>query len=442
MHLPLLAALVWCAPQAELHADELRPVVQTSAPRTQAQALSALLRRSRDADAPKPAELIAQALELGPAVIEPALAILLTRSIPPTTADETPQALSEPQRELLLGALERLPAERTLARIEAELQAGPGFERAWAALHVWSALGAPEQLVRGLEFAAASMDGGRRDELLERAAGQAAQRLLLRRPEGHGALRRAYERIDPRLRLELILAVGATHDGRAAGLLADVLDSDPQFAPAALAQAQVIHRSNDARAHAALCSELREQLGAESVQTRTAALRALGVQRDWSSVERMLELLDDPEERVRQSALWALERATELRWRGPDAWRAWNAAEVRWGEERLGRVIEQLRSDAPRQLLPALDEAGRHPLFAESSSPWALEALSAAAADVRRAAAETLGRLGDPQACAGLIDVLDDEAPEVAQAAHVALSRICGLELPADAPAWRAALAP
>jgi len=441
MQSPYFAALLWFAPCAPSHADEAPPVVRSGAPNAHETALSALLRRSRDADAPKPTELIAQAAALGAGAVEPALGILLTHSIPPTQEGQAVQQLNEPQRELLLGALQQLPPEPALARIELELKAGPGFERAWAALHVWSAVGTPEDLVRGLEFAAASMDGSARDRLLERAAEQAAQRSLLRRPEGHEALRRNFQRIDPRLRLELILAVGATRDGRAAGLLADVLDSDPELAPAALAQAQVIRRSNDARVHAALRSELREQLRAESVPTRTVALRALGVQRDWQSVERMLELLDDPDERVRESALWALERATDLHWRGPDAWRAWNAAEMRWGDERLERVIEQLQSSAPGQLLPALEEVARHPLFAESTSSWAVDALGAAAAEVRRAAAEALGKLGDPQACAGLVEALEDAEPEVARAAHVALSRICGLDLPAEAQLWRAALA-
>lgn len=422
-------------------AQELAPLHRTET--AAAREIATLLRRSRDLDAPKPKELLEALGALGEDGVGPAIDILLSRSVPPTSAEQAPQELSEPQRELLVGALERWPAAPALARMEFELQQPPSFERAWAALHVWSAVGRPEHLPRGVALAAASWEGKRRIKRLELALTQACERLLRRDPSGHELLRSAYFSAPPELRLALILGVGATRDARASALLADILDRDPEHAPAALAQAQLIPRSFDPAHHAALCNELREQLSASSVNIRTGALRSLGAQRDWRSIESMLELLDAEEPALQASARWALEHATGLTWRSPSAWRTWYLGEARWRDQRLDAVLDRLRSTSIPQLLAALEEGGRHPLYAEQTLPWTLDALNSASERVRLVASETLGRLDSPAAIPALLEALGDESPPVAAAALAALRRLTGLDLPADADvgAWRAALA-
>jgi len=322
------------------------------------------------------------------------------------------------------------------------LLAPPTLEHVWAALHVWSAVGDGYALLRGAQLASGFLEAKKRRDMLRCALERAAERLVRRRSDAFAALCEGYATIDPRLRLSLLAGVGASGDARGAELLAHVLDTDEEHAPAALAQAQRIGASSDPMAHRWLCDELRERLESDSASMRIAAVRALGAQRDWRSIERMLELLEEDDENQRTSVLWALRRATKLEWRGLDSWRAWHTAESRWREERLEHVLDQLASNAPKQVLAALAEAAAHPLFAERTAPWAVDALASTNTLLRISAADALARLDSPLAYPALVEALDDFDTDVAQAAHRSLMRLSGLALDASAPAWRAALLP
>lgn len=404
-------------------------------------ALNQLLRQSREPGSPSRRELLEQIELLGPDAQAPALQILLHRSIP--GLDGAPaQVLSEPQRDLVLDALMRWPAAPTLERLEGELLGPPSFERAWAALHVWGALGDGRQFLRGVELATPHLEGKKRRALLRDAVQVSVERLVRRRPGALADLLSGYRDVHRELRLPLLSGVGATGDARAAELLAHVLDSDEEHAPAALAQVQLIARSIDPDAYRRLCDELRERLASDAPAVRIAALRALGAQRDWRSVEAMLERLEADLEEERTSVLWALRRATGMEWHGIDSWRAWHASEERWREERLDGVLERLASSAQRQVVAALEESATHPLFAEHTAPWAVDALRSPSALVRRSAANALLRLDCPLALPALIDALEDEDAQVAQSAYAAVTALSGLTLPAQAEAWREALRP
>lgn len=408
---------------------------------TPAQAVSLVLRESRRRDAPSTDELAAHLAEIGDEGVTPALSILLGRSVPPVALDDKPQVLSEPQRELLLDALSTWRAAPALERIESELEQGPDFSRTWAAIHLWSAVGTPDQLERAAGLAAQNLNRSKRAaSALERALEQATLRLLRRRPDGFAVVTEAYARVDPRLRVPLILGVGATRDARASELLAHVLARDPEHAAVALAQAQLIGRSHDASVHVELCELLRARLGSDSSTQRSAALRALGMQRDWSSVQGMIELLEDADEAVRRSAEWSLHKATQLAWRELRAWRAWHTAELAWREARMDLVLHQLRSNSPRQITSACEEAAHHPLFAAEMAPWIADALRSERAEVRSAAAHALGRLDSPLAYPALVEALSDSEMAVVSAAHRALGQLSGLELDADPQLWRVAL--
>ncbi len=423
-------------------ADDEHALWRAVASASPAEAVSLVLRESRRPDAPKAPELVARLVELGEPGVDAAMGILLERSVPLVAPEDKPQTLSDPQRELLLGALESWPAQRALERIEHELELGVTLDRTWAAIHVWSVLGTPEHWERGAALATEHLSSKRRTELLENALELAAQRLVRRRPESFRVFADAYARIDPRLRLHLILGAGAGGDARASELFAHVLATDPAHAPAAIAQAQRMGRSCDARTHEALCDALRAQLTSDSTTVRNGAARALGAQRDWRSIEALIALLDDPDGSVRASAEWSLKKATGLQWREAAAWRAWHSSEVRWREERMDLVIDRLSTSSPKQIVSALQEAAFHPLFSSESAPWAVDALQSSSAQVRSTAAEALGRLDSPLAYPALIAALQDGAPEVVSAAHASLTRMSGLTLPAEADDWRAALLP
>ncbi len=406
-------------------------------------ALAQVLRDSRlkGEQAQAPDLLRTRLSELGESGVAPALRVLLTRSIPSLDPQLEPQVLSEPQTLMLAAALESWPSALALELMEQELALGANRARAWAALHVWSAAGGPEHLERGLALVASVLPRNSSAREFERPLELSVERLLRRRPDSFEPLTRAYLTVDPRLRLALLLGVGATGDARASGLFALVLEQDPEHAPAALAQTQIIGRCYDAEAHAALCDQLRLRLDSPKSHERSAALRALGAQGDWRSVVDMLDRLEDEDRGVSASALWALERATRLSWRDPRAWRTWYDAELVWRRDRLDFVLETLQSSAPRQAIAGIEEAAKHPLFALELAPWVADTLRSYDGDARAAAAETLGRLLAPVALPALLDALGDDDPKVVSAVHRALTAISGLTVAeADSALWRSAL--
>lgn len=407
---------------------------------TPGEELTRILRVSRRRDGPPPAELREQSIELGEHGIAPAISILLARSVPALDPSQTPQALSEPQTEILLTALEAWPARPALELVEHELVLGATLDRTWAAIAVWSAVGGPEHLERAFTLAAGAASSRGAVGLLEKALERGVTRLLRRRPEGHAALAAAYPLVDTRFRLALLLAVGATGDSRASELFSYVLAKDPEHAPAALAQTQLVQRSHDPRVHAELCAQLRERLRSERPNERSAALRALGVQRDGSSVQGMIELLEDEDETVRRSAEWSLNHATRLSWRDPRAWRTWHAGETAWRDARQDQILQLLRSNSPRQVTSAVDELAQHPLFASETALWVADLLQSERVEVRVAAARALGQLDSPLGYPALIASLADPELEVVVAAHRALVQISGLSHEAVGEPWRAAL--
>lgn len=438
--LNLLLTALTCATGAGDDEDAFSRALAAASP---PQVVSLVLRESRRRDGASRTELAAHLSAVGEFGVASAVSILLERAVPPVAPDEAPQVLSDPQRELLLDALATWPAAPALERMEKELEQARDFSRAWAAIHLWSASAPPEHFERSVGLAAQNLGQSKRaDNALEQALEHAARRLLRRRPDAFATLTEAYERLDPRLRLPLILGAGATGDARASELLARVLERDPDHASAALAQAQVIGRSHDARVHGELCELLRAHLTSERPNDRSAALRALGAQRDWASVELMIELLEDADETVRRSAEWSLNHSTELSWREPRAWRAWYATESSWRDQRMDEVLRLLLSSSSRQVLSAIEEASRHPLFASQTAPWVADALQSERAEVRSAAARALGSLDSPLAYRSLVDALADPDSAVIHAAHQALGQLSGLELDADPQLWRAALLP
>ncbi|MCX8067326.1 MAG: HEAT repeat domain-containing protein, partial [Anaerolineae bacterium] len=111
--------------------------------------------------------------------------------------------------------------------------------------------------------------------------------------------------------------------------------------------------------------------------------------------------------------------------------------------EALGRIGDPR---AVPGLLKALRDADAEVRWAAAEAlgrvgapavPGLLEVLRDADAGVRRAAAEALGRIGDPQAIPGLLEALRDADPRVRRAAAEALGRIGAPALPSLLEALR-----
>ncbi|HKS38425.1 MAG TPA: HEAT repeat domain-containing protein [Verrucomicrobiae bacterium] len=249
-------------------------------------------------------------------------------------------------------------------------------------------------------------------------------------------------------------ALSRAGDARAVDPLLSVLNDADHNARAAAASA--LSKLGDDRVIGPLVKTLKDH----HWEVRAAALEALGQLRDRSSVEAVIALLRDPDKEVRQNAAEALgnlgdDRAVEaLVLTLKDEQSA-----VRQAAARALRRVEPYweRSEAARRALPEIRAALRDKDYAvQVAAAEILKALGEApmierqlatvmdgtrhkrhtAADVllslledydpdlRQAAAESLGRIGDPRAVEPLVRTLDDASPWVRKSAAKSLESL------------------
>lgn len=167
----------------------------------------------------------------------------------------------------------------------------------------------------------------------------------------------------------------------------------------------------------------------------------LGRLQDDASIPQFLRWLKEGEQAVRANALWALQYVTNLRLgEDPKAWHTWYADETAWWERSAYATFSMLRRGTKAEKVAALNaiaerRTGRHRLAAEVAA-----ATEDRDPEIVALAAHRLGELGSAVAVPVLLDVLDTAHPACAEAAHAALRRITGRDLPAEPAACRAEL--
>jgi HEAT repeat protein len=187
------------------------------------------------------------------------------------------------------------------------------------------------------------------------------------------------------------------------------------------------------------------QLHSRFKSKRSDAARRLGRIGDPEVVPELAQLLRDPEEEVREAALFALGRigtkeALEY------MFGALGSGD-RWSQEKVAEAIEEA-GDESRQVLAGLlkDESPLRRAFAaevlggvggEEEAARLVEALQDGEKDVRARAADSLGRMRSRRARPALLSALEDPAWEVRAQAVKALGRIGEEE---DAPSLALAL--
>ena len=179
-------------------------------------------------------------------------------------------------------------------------------------------------------------------------------------------------------------------------------------------------------------------LSQESGMRRECA-RLVGVLREDRLSSHLLTLLQDRCEGVRANAHWALRELSGLNLR-PDArrFRVWLQGEEEWAERFLLRSLGQLRDGSRADLLVALQEVARHPLYLREFREPVEDLLLDADPDLRRRAIEVLVFVRSRTSVPALVACLRDEDAAVADAAERALVALCGVDHGVDEEAWLA----
>jgi HEAT repeat protein len=169
---------------------------------------------------------------------------------------------------------------------------------------------------------------------------------------------------------------------------------------------------------------------------------ALGALHDELSALPLIEALQTDHPGERRTAFAALRQLSgcELPDRS-ESWRAWFRAEHAWWRGEAEATLERLRSEDDAEVVAAVRSLGERSLRRDELSLHLMPLLRThPSPTVRRQVTLALARLGDPVALRALVMALEDPEEDVRNGAHVGLSSISGLSLPATSQAWTAAL--
>ncbi len=277
----------------------------------------------------------------------------------------------------------------------------------------------------------------------------------------------ARESLDPEV--EAAALAVARRDHRALPVLADLLRTAPTFVrrafvravesletvDAAIWLAQCADRARDVRGEAiARLGRLAEKLphsapeearalihdalgGFESDGVREAVIAA-GRMEDGDAIPYLLAMLGEPNQGLRQDAVWSLQRITGLNLRDrKERWEDWYSRELAWWRDDADTAFAELESSQDSARICALLEISSRHSSRDRLSLSVVPLLQDPNTEVAKLAANTLRVLRSKVACGALIDAMEGEEPGLAREAWRALQRITRKDLPQNAAEWR-----
>jgi hypothetical protein len=403
--------------------------------------IATALRAARRAGPGDRAGLAEKIVGSGRDAVPASVDILLRGRVPETAPTDGPQLLSDPQRDLLLVALARMPAKSVQQELESRLAKSPDDTQArLGAMYALGIVGEATDLVRLVALAPRKgEDKGDRLTFESREALRLSTLSLLRRlPQALPTLAAELRTADTQAAGQLIDALAASHDPRTLRVLLATVRSNPKLAGKAASVVPACGSSLDAETDREFLEWVRrEYAGAEPAYARTL-LRVVGVLDDGAWVPALIERLSDEDSGLREEALAALRQISGLGFPAdPAAWRNWYDGESRWHAERRPKLLQQLSSPESPKVLAAVREYAEHRTRRGEMAEELVTVLQHGRPEVRTMVLNALGRLGSPAACPALLTMLSDPDHGVAEAAFQALRTICGAGIPRDPEALR-----
>jgi hypothetical protein len=253
---------------------------------------------------------------------------------------------------------------------------------------------------------------------------RALSNMLRRDTLGFGYLREELSRTDGPLLACVVHALGTLPSDEGATMLIGLLgrehDLDGGIIESLGLQGPLIERCCEG----ACAESVRRYLNDVDPKLRKHAVIALGRLGDTTSLQSLVEGLDDHDRRVRGASLWSLRRITGLGWSADmSRWQQHLEAEEVW----LGTTFADLRDDALGEDVgrarKALHTIAAHKMVRhETASRLAI--VFEHEPEIASAACEALARLGGPEAVLVLRAAAQDPRDEVAEAAERALATI------------------
>lgn len=395
--------------------------------------IAAILRLSRREDSPGRVELVRGLVKQNAQTIDALLDLLTAGRVPKVREEQRRQLLSEPQTELVLGALGELEAKRVRAACERRLTGQSSVAECKALVLALGASGDAGSLERMLRRWR-PRDGGEFPVMDHRVWAKALQLLLARDRTAHDVAAARWREARPEIARGLIEACGELRDPAALPLVASMLEKDGgDLATLAMGQVVRIGRSFEPGMDERVCEALRSRCDPTFPNQCQMALQALGELRDLTTLARCIEWLDGDDQGVRQSALWALRRATgvELEPKS-ETWRRWFADQEKTLESAPRRITPKLDSKDLATVVQGLRELAVLRIERPLVASWIEPVLKRAEPGLRAQACEALGDLDERTMVPALREVLADPDHRVVAAARAALVKLTGRDAAPD----------
>lgn len=397
-----------------------------------------LLRSLRRKDRPADDVLVTELSVPGERLLPLLFQILVRRAVPALDGGEE-QVLSEIQEEILLRTLGSYDRDSVLTHVEAALAGTRDLRLRHAALQAIGRAGRANDLPQMFELACAA-DEVALDRRLATSLERAVTALALHDPHTYEQLVALRRITRPELLPSLIDGVGATRDPRALKYLGEVLYWADALALDVMSQVPRLGASGDPELDEPVRVRLRPFLSAERPEHCRAAITALVGLGDLESIPALIDLLGGEDRGLVQNAHWGLKELTGLSY-SPEAqaWARWHQGELSWCLRSKTRELVRLQRGDAAEASDALRTLLVHPLARAELCLALPELLKSRHPGLRALACTTLADLGVGAATEKLVWALEDDFPEVRQAAHAALRRLTNLDLPLEPVAWQSA---
>jgi len=236
-----------------------------------------------------------------------------------------------------------------------------------------------------------------------------------------------FDGLHPRLRLDLVRALGSQAHPDSIDVLAGFLDRDANLEVTLLSQLSRVAGAVDVLPSTQARMRVRLRLTATGAAVRREAAAVLGRFNDYESVQDLIELLDDPDRGVRGNAHWSLRHITGKPLDDTSKlWVRWFEAESEWWREKAPDLLDQLGSSQTAEIVGALNQIGRKRLFRDELATEVELLLTHEDPEVIRMACSVLTSLKSRVPLPGLVRLLEHPVEAVRESAQLALNRITG----------------
>jgi len=280
-------------------------------------------------------------------------------------------------------------------------------------------------------------DRGPIHRILRVAFADSLRRSLEREAIEVSHLRELFAGVVPGLRATLVEVMSDVPGAESGRSLAALLGRQPELDPLILSEIAGRERSSNPLDDEDLRTAVRSLLGSSDAMVLASAARASGILGDERAVEELVRIVAHDHSTVARNAADALWNITALGFGvDPERWARWYEEELDWWQQRSPEVLFALETAEGVEFTRAIVQGLERRLYRDRIAASLVLRLRDEDPDRVRLSCAALAQLGGGIALGELVECLDSTDEGVRKAAHSALIRLTGRDLPPRRSAW------